>query len=85
MSTTDTGRWVALDAEAQADYLAGELIPLEVRETDAGVEVFDPHDMQTGRFTHTCARCGLMPFDYERFDTPCDPVKGSPAGGEVSR
>lgn len=71
-----TGRgWVALPEDEQQDYLAGHMGPFMVRETEHGVEVFDPHTWQFGLFTgaKTCERCGLLPLDYDGIEYRCAP------------
>lgn len=72
-------RWVILTPDAQADYLAGYFTPADVRETEDGVFVLDTHEWQHGRFTGatTCARCHLLPLDYDRFEIECT------TGGEL--
>lgn len=65
--------WIALEGEELQDYLEGHMIPLEVRETDHGVEVFDSHTWQYGWLTYckTCQDCGLLPLDYDGIEYAC--------------
>ena len=65
--------WIALGEDATADYLSGALVPVEVRETEHGVEVFDFHDWPEKWEVHRiCNRCGLLPLDYDAIETECD-------------
>ena len=66
--------WVLLDEEATEDYNDGLIAPLDVRETAQGIEVWMPHEWQYGwlSYTKTCARCGLLPLDYDGIEVPCE-------------
>lgn len=67
--------WVALPDDEQKDYLNGHMHPFRVRETEHGVEVFEPHDWIIARITgtKTCGQCGMLPLDYDGIEYRCNP------------
>lgn len=67
--------WVVLPEEEQRDYLDEAMGPFRVRETEHGVEVFEPHVWQYGwlSYVKTCERCGLLPLDYDGIEYRCAP------------
>lgn len=73
-------KWSILHDEALDEFNAGTFNPVHVRQPGGGLVVIgDPHEWRRARFTgaFTCARCGLMPFDYDRYEVEC-----STEGGE---
>lgn len=72
-------RWVALEGDELEDYLNARIAPLWVRETEHGVEVYDPHEWSIGSglgmWRKICRRCDLIPFDYDSIEYEC--VTGS--------
>lgn len=67
-------QWITLDDVEIEDYRDGYLVPLQVRETDHGIEVWMPHEFYRTYFAGNvvCSRCGLMPFHYDSIEVDCE-------------